>query len=127
MITECNEFSFILKPSPIRKVGVFATHDIPAGTRVFADFSPRKMKIKDVPAEFRSYCVFINKDECSCPERFDRMEIVWYINHSDKPNVTKTPEPYRLVTTRDIRAGEEILINFNEYNEPEHLKESYYK
>jgi SET domain-containing protein len=126
-MTECTEFSFILKPSAVRGIGVFATHDIPAGTRVFADFTPRKMNIKDVPPEFRSYCVFINNDECFCPERFDRMEIIWYINHSDKPNVTKTPEPHRLVTLRKINAGEEILMDFNEYKEPEHLKESYYK
>lgn len=34
-MTECTEFSFILKPSPIRGVGVFATHDILGGGTCF--------------------------------------------------------------------------------------------
>lgn len=124
---KCTETSFILKPSLISGIGVFATHDIQAGTRVFADFFPRKMNIEDVPREFRDYCVFLDNRECLAPERFDRLETIWFINHSKKPNVTKTPEPHRLVTIRDISAGEEILINYDEFQEPKHLKESYYK
>lgn len=77
------------------------------------------MSIKDVSPEFIDYCVLLDDNECFCPER--------YINHSDKPNVTRASKAYQLVTLRKINAGEEILINFNKYNEPEHLKKSYYK
>lgn len=124
---ESAEFSFILKPSSIAGIGVFATHDILEGTHLFkGNFFPRTMKIKNVPAAFVKYCIFLNNEECLCPERFDRMEIGWFINHSDTPNIVKIAEK-TIIAVRDIKAGEEIFINYNQLNEPEHLKESYYK
>jgi SET domain-containing protein len=120
------EFSFILKPSPIGGIGVFATHDIPAGKQAFSgQFSPRKMAIKDVHADFLKYCIFVNDEECLCPERFDRMEIGWFLNHSDKPNIAKNAEGLT-IAVRDIKAGDEILCDYNQLNEPDHLKEAYY-
>ena len=127
-MTKWSEFSFILKPSSLGGIGIFVTHDIPEGELVFAaDFSPRKRKVKDVPPAFIDYCVFLNDEECLCPERFDHMEIAWYLNHSHAPNVAKTSQGYKLITLRDINAGEEILLDYNEFKEPAHLKEPYYK
>lgn len=124
---KCTEFSFILRPSAVGGIGIFATHDIPVGTQVFSSkFSPRKTNPKDVPYEFIKYCVFLNDDECFCPERFDHMEIRWYLNHSEKPNISKTSEGH-LISIIDIQAGDEILIDYNTLNEPEHLKDAYYK
>lgn len=121
------EFSFILGLSNINGIGVFATHDIPKGTRVFSEKRPpRKMKTKDIPDEFLKYCTFMNDEQCIGPKRFDRMEIVYYVNHSHNPNISLTTER-KVVTIRDITAGEEILFNYNELNEPEHLKEAYYE
>lgn len=134
------EFSFILKPSPLGGVGVFATHDIPSGTLLFnQDYKSnhRTLKIKDVPEELIKYCIYINNDECLCPERFDHMEIGWYLNHSATPNIAKkdlneitmnidrVKRPFYAI--KDIKAGDEILIDYNYLNEPEHLKEDYYK
>lgn len=133
------EFSFMLKPSSQGGIGVFATHDIPAGTQVFTeDFNLRTLKIKNVPTELIMYCIYISDEECLCPERFDRMEIGWYINHSSEPNIAKkglinTDDPINDIKKRtvyaikDIKAGDEILIDYNYLNEPEHLKEDYYK
>ncbi len=134
-----SEFSFVLKPSPIGGVGVFATHDIPKGTILLTNsFKLRLLKIKDVPAEFIPFCVFLNDEECLCPERFDRMEIGWYINHSSVSNIAKKPFEYNsdeinnfkarpFFAIQDIKAGDEILIDYNYLNEPEHLKEDFYK
>lgn len=134
-----SEFSFMLKPSPLGGVGVFATHDIPAGTHVFnPNFEIRTMKVKDVPAALLQYCIYINDDECLCPERFDRMEIGWYINHSSSPNIARkgaisNAEAVRNIKARifhaiqDIKSGDEILIDYNCLDEPEHLKEDYYR
>lgn len=120
------EFSFILGPSQISGIGVFTTHNIPKGTRVFSEKRPpRKMKIKDIPDEFLKYCTFKNDEQCICPKRFDRMEIVYYVNHSNNPNISVTAER-KVVSICDIKAGEEILFDYNELNEPEHLKEAYY-
>lgn len=147
------EFSFILKPSTLSGIGVFATHDIPLGTVLFNQnirSNLRVLKIKDVPAEAIQYCIYINDEECLCPERFDRMEICWYLNHSADPNIAKKVPQHRygsqdtsafkdaqdfydrrdknpFYAIKDIKAGDEILIDYNELNEPEHLQEDYFK
>ena len=126
-MTKWTEFTFTLKPSNIAGLGVFAAHDIPKGMRLFSGItSRRRMITKNIPQEFIKYCIFINDEECFCPERFDRMEIGWYINHSDKPNIAKAEENYGVALV-NIKAGEEILIDYNSLDEPEHLKEAYYK
>lgn len=134
-----SEFSFMLKPSPLGGVGVFATHDIPAGTPVLNQtFEIRTMKVKDIPAPLLKYCIYISDEECLCPERFDRMEIGWYINHSSTPNIAKTSKlpnaelvknikERAVIAIQDIKAGDEILIDYNYLDEPEHLKEDYYR
>jgi SET domain-containing protein len=136
---EWSEFSFMVKPSRLGGVGVFAVHDIPAGTTVFrSDHNPRKLKINDIPEPFRQYCIYISDEECYGPERFDRMEIGWYINHSANPNIArknavsfnetiKNPTARTMHALRDIKAGDEILIDYNDLDEPEHIKEDYYK
>ena len=134
-----SEFSFVLKPSSLGGVGFFATHDIPTETILLTNsFGLRLLKIRDVPAVFIQFCVFLNDEECLCPERFDRMEIGWYINHSSTPNISKNPFEYNseeinsfkarpFFAIQDIKAGDEILIDYNYLNEPEHLKEGFYK
>lgn len=129
------EFSFVLNASLLGGIGVFATHDIPAGTPLFRTngHTVRILKITDIPVEFIKYCVYINNEECFCPERFDRMEIGWFINHSYEPNISSKeveidnnnvkPHFYAI---KDIKAGDEILMDYNELNEPTDLKEDYY-
>lgn len=60
------------------------------------------------------------------------MEIGWYINHSSTPNVGRRNCPerngeHRLYTIKDIKAGDEIVVDYNELGEPEDVKEDYYK
>ena len=140
-----SEYSFILKPSSISGIGVFATHDIAQGTWLFRN--PHTAKIaqaKDIPSAQLAYCIYVNENEVKCPERFDRMEIGWYINHSEDPNI-ENRHPIRnikraniaqmlndmrvrsIYTKKDIRAGEETLIDYNNLDEPAHLKEEYYQ
>lgn len=125
-----SEFSFMLKPSPLGGVGVFATHDIPKGTHLFKNaFKTRTMSVKDVPSALLKYCIYINDNECLCPERFDRMEIGWYINHSSNPNIARSEKNVKeraVHAIQQIHAGDEILIDYNQLDEPEHLKEDYY-
>ena len=126
-MTTWSEFSFILKPSAIGGIGVFAMHDIPAGTPILSrKHTVRKAKIKDIPADFRKYCIYIDEEECWCPERFDRMEIGWFINHSDHPNIT-VKDIGVAYALQDIKAGDEIVMDYTELNEPEQMKEGYYK
>lgn len=136
---QCTEFSFVLKSSSIEGIGVFATHDIPAGATLLNNsFALRKLKTEDVPADLIKYCVYLNDQECLCPERFDRLETGWFINHSSTPNIARTRSEYTpdeinsnkprpFIAIKDIKAGEEILVDYNYLNEPEHLKENFYR
>lgn len=120
------EYSCILKPSAIEGIGVHCTHDIEEGTEVFAERHPTKqMKIAEVPPQFIKYCVFINNEECIAPERFDRMSVGFYLNHSDTPNIVRIA-PSLVIAIRDIKAGEELLLDYNQLDEPSRLKEPYY-
>lgn len=136
---QSSEFSFILKPSPIAGIGVFALHDIPKGAMVLhTKFKIRLLNTKEVPAELLSYCVHLNDEKCLGPEQFDRMEIGWYINHSDTPNIARDFVEYTneeinsfkarpFTAIQDIKAGDEITVDYNYLAEPEHLKEEFYQ
>lgn len=124
-----NEFSFILKPSTVSGVGVFATHDISKGTPLFINLSFKKRKVEDVPEEFHRFCIFINDYECYSPNRFDHMEIGWwYANHSNDSNIGYSKDDKNtVIALKDIKKDEEIFLNYNELEEPQYLKEFYYK
>lgn len=136
---QSSEFSFVLKPSPIAGIGVFAIHDIPKGAIVLTtEFRIRSLKTKDVPKELLHYCVYLNDEECLGPEHFDRMEIGWFINHSKTPNIARDFVEYAteelnsfkarpFIAIQDIKAGDEITVDYNYLAEPEALKEEYYR
>jgi|SRR3989338_10137824 len=122
-----DEFSFVLKPSK-HGVGVYAVHNIPNGAhlRLFVDeknrIMTRKLSKKDIPRSFWGYC--IDRDKALiCPSDFGAMPIGWYINHSSEPNAKPGKNPnrhryYRWYASRDIKAGEEITIDYNNLEEP---------
>jgi SET domain-containing protein len=123
------EFSFFLKPAE-HGVGVFAAHDIKLGTylRFFgSQTDPNEVSIvrkkEDVPEFFRQYCVS-RGDILYCPKDFGCMEIGWHVNHSKTPNAYH--REYNYYALRDIKAGEEITIDYNSLEEPEDVKEDYY-
>ena len=128
--TTTTEFSFVLKPSE-HGVGVFAVHDIKAGTylRLFGNEKKDGTGVavsrnkEDVPELFRQYCVF-REDILRCPKDFGRMEIGWHLNHSKTPNAYH--RDYHYYALRDIKAGEEITIDYNSLEEPEEEKDDYY-
>ena len=103
-------------------LGWFATHDIPSGSVLFFQMKHkiRRLKIEDVPTELIKYCVHLNNEEYIGPERFDRMEIGWYINYSSTPNIAKRKRDDLLAmdeissefyAIKDIKAGDEILLD----------------
>jgi hypothetical protein len=121
------ECQVALKPSPVGGVGAFAAMPMEKGQPVFSNSVPKRLlRIQDVPEEFLKYCIFINDEECLAPERFDRLEAAWFLNHSQDPNIEKTHDG-RFCALRFIPMGEELFIDYNKLGEPEHLKEFYYR
>jgi len=128
MQTETGEFSFILKPSSIQGVGVFAAHGIAKGTKlkVFADdHTYRILDEETVPEGFDSLCLGLGDGKLGCPNDFNHMSIGWYLNHSKEPNAY-FDENYLLFAARDIAAGEELTIDYKLFDEPGDQKENYY-
>ena len=135
-----NEYSLMLRPSAVHGLGVFAVYDIPAGVLLFHHTSAsRRVETKTVPVEWQKYCIHLNEHESIVPEKFDRMEIGWFINHSVQPNVghktvlssldrlADVGDARKIYTLRAIKAGEEILMDYNDLGEPESAKEDYFK
>ena len=125
-----SEFSFILKPSNYG-VGVFAAHDIKKGVhlRLFGDKETIDlrsiMRPKDtVPDIFRQYCID-RGGKLVCPKDFGCMHVGWYLNHSKESN-TSRDVGFKWYASRDIKAGEEITIDYNSLEEPAEAKEDYY-
>ncbi len=127
---EITEFSFMLQPSTAPwGIGIFAAHKISTGAIIhfFPDgYEPRILHKKDIPEDFLKYCTAQSDDEWKCPHRFDHMEIVWYINHANSPNLKRIGRG-KFIVIRDIKKGEEVTMDYNELGEPEHLKQDYYK
>ena len=127
METVTNEFSFILKPSE-HGVGVFAVHGIAKGTelRLFAGKGKEGDKIwkkGEVPKLFQDYCIE-KEDHLVGPQDFGCMPLGWYLNHSKNPNAMLKGDHFYAL--RDIQEGEEILVDYNDLDEPEGAKEEYY-
>lgn len=120
-----NEFSFLLKPSE-HGIGVFAAHDIKkdAYLRLFGEQKARTCNKDDVSEAFRAYCID-RGETLLCPPDFGVMPPGWYLNHSNIPNAYH--RDYEWYAARNIRAGEEITIDYKTLEEPNESQESYYQ
>lgn len=122
------EFSFLLKPAEYG-VGVFAVHDIKAGTylRLFGEEGGEvsiARKKEDVPQFFQQYCVD-RGDTMLCPKDFGCMEVGWFLNHSKNPSAYH--RNYDFYALRDILTGEEITIDYNALEESKEAKKEFYE
>jgi hypothetical protein len=114
---------FRLQPSTIpgAGVGVFATADVPAGTvlrELFADDDVRfltraELDALDAPAAFKDNFPVHYPDGCYLPLDFNRMSVGWFLNDSRDPNLGHDAE-YVYHALRDIRAGEELFIDYDQ-------------
>jgi SET domain-containing protein len=121
------EYMLILEPSNYG-VGVFAVDNIPQHTNILSYWPwVRLASIKNVPEAFRKYALYVDNESILCPQSFEKPEIGIFINHSFNPNLIIFEQDKKIVTLREIKAGEELLSDYNQYNEPEYLKDSYYQ
>jgi len=126
------EFSFMLKPSK-HGIGVFVTHDVKKDTflRLFGSGGldnvknrSRELNKDEVPEVMQNYCIERDNNKLMCPQDFSCMHVGWYLNHSSEPNAYHID--YNWYAKRDIKAYEEILIDYNSLEEPKETKDEYY-
>jgi len=131
MQNSTDEFSFLLKPAQ-HGIGVFAVHGIKQGVHLRLSGYEEPLTTeslmrdkKDVPEIFRQYCIDRGY-QLMCPKDFASIPLEWFLNHSKTPNATRDAD-YRWYASRDIKAGEEITIDYNSLEEPEGAKQDFYR
>jgi SET domain-containing protein len=114
----------MIKPSGIHGIGVFAVRDIHKGCREM--FSKEMGEWTEVPrAEVdalpqhaknivETYCLF-DAETYYIPARgFKVMDISLFLNHSETPNIISINDGEYFETICDIKAGEELVIDYGE-------------
>jgi len=113
-----DEFSFVLKPSGAKGIGVFTTHGIIKGTHLllFPNGQTRKFTHEQMDADprLKKFCQFYGVDTergSSVAPNFGCMSVGWFLNHSESPNADHD-EDWEYFANRDIEANEEITIDY---------------
>jgi SET domain-containing protein len=112
---EINELDLILKPSKIEGIGVFANRNLPKGIVVLWDKKERKITIKKAKKNRKLY------EKCErfgvetekyyiCPKNFLKMSVIWFLNHSIKPNMRGIKKGF--ISIRKIKKGEELTVDY---------------
>ena len=111
-----------LKASPVHGIGVFALCEIPKGCRdLFSRNSGEWIKVpfsevEKLPDHSRSlietYCLF-DEENYFVPEYgFKMIDPVIYLNHSSSPNIISINDGEEFETTRLIKEGEELFVDY---------------
>ena len=116
----------MIKPSPIEGIGVFALRDILKGCRdMFAKpdnadewITVSKNEIEKLPAHAQflvgNYCLYDEANYFVPAQGFKKIDISLFLNHSDEPNIISVNDGDYFETTRDIKEGEELVIDYGE-------------
>ncbi len=112
----------MIKPSPLHGIGVFAIRDIPKGTRnIFSQGVGEWIKLTIAEVEalpkhskdlVENHCLF-DEDVYYVPDYgFKLVDLVIYLNHADTPNVVSINDGEFFEAIIDIKAGEELLVDY---------------
>lgn len=112
----------MLRPSPVEGIGVFAIRDIPAGTRgIFSkdagEWIPvSRAEVDTLPDHSKklieNYCLYDEDNYFIANYGFKVMDLVNYLNHSDKPNLRSINDGEDFETLTDIAEGEELFLDY---------------
>lgn len=123
LLQELQQETFVtLKASPVHGIGVFAICDIPKGCRsIFSKHGNEwtRLSFKEVDALpehsrqlIETYCLYDEAAYFVPDYGFKAMDLVLYLNHSDTPNLVSVNEGEFFETSRNIKAGEELFLNY---------------
>lgn len=118
--------------SKIHGIGVFAIRDIPENKNIFPD---DKTNIVWVPQEeisglnlpnailklYTDFCIY-KDNKYGIPENFNSITPGWYMNEpvKDTDENVYVDENYNFYAKRNITAGEELLVKYNNFSEELH-------
>ena len=125
LLAELKENTYVmLKPSPIAGIGVIAIHDIATGCRdMFSKPDPQdrwitlsKKEVEELPPHAKllieNYCLF-DEEKYFVPDYgFKKIDVSLFLNHSDTPNIISINDGDYFEAIRDIKVGEELLIDY---------------
>ncbi|MEI7734587.1 MAG: SET domain-containing protein [Ferruginibacter sp.] len=125
LLAELSSNTFVmLKSSPIEGVGVFAVRDIPKGCRQmfgqpdaaeeWITISKKEIEILPNHAQFLvgNYCLYDDKNYFVPAQGFKKMDVSLFLNHSNTPNIISINDGDYFETIRNIKEGEELLIDY---------------
>jgi len=116
----------MLKPSSIEGIGVFALRDIHKACRDMfskpdaADewITVSKKEIDSLPAHAQflagNYCLYDEEHYFVPAQGFKKIDVSLFLNHSDAPNVISINDGDYFEALRDIKKGEELLIDYGQ-------------
>lgn len=116
----------MIKPSPIEGIGVFALCDIPKGCRsMFSRANEQekwipvsKTEVDHLPAHAKAlienYCLYDDENYFVPDYGFKKMDLVNFLNHADIPNIISINDGEFFEAIRDIKKGEELVIDYGE-------------
>jgi SET domain-containing protein len=113
-----------LKPSATHGIGVFASRDIPKGTRnIFSKdtgdyISLSFAEVAQLPSHVRDFIetyYLYNETHYFIPSHGCKiMDMANYLNHSSTPNIISVEEGLWFEAVRDIKEGEELFVDYGE-------------
>ena len=121
-----NNTYVMLKPSSIEGIGVFAVREIPKGCRkMFSKPDPNdkwihisRKEVDALPEHIRfligNYCLFDEADYFVPGLGFKKIDLSLFLNHSHQPNIISIDHGDFFEATRDIKTGEELLVDYGE-------------
>ncbi len=125
LLQELQQETFVaLKPSGTHGIGVFAVCDIPKGCRhIFSKETGDWIRlsfeeVNRLPIHSREFIeTYYLYDETHyyLPGHGCKvMDMASYLNHSNTPNIMSVEEGKFFAALRDIRAGEELFVDYGE-------------
>ena len=127
LLKELTDHTYVmLKPSAIAGIGVFSIRDIPKGCReMFSKPSPDdkwipidRNEVNSLSKQARdlieNYCLYDDAHYFVPAEGFKKIDLSLFLNHSDQPNIISIDHGEFFETLREIRLGEELLIDYGE-------------
>jgi len=117
-----------IKPSPVEGVGVFAIRDIPKGINPFQGIQKQKwfeFDMKDIRIEdpeikkmMDDFFVIEENKKVFVPENaLNGMDISFFVNHSENPNIETVDGGFTFKTLRKINKGEELIVSYATYDD----------